>query len=281
MSGNISIWGHRGCKGAGNPPENSLAAFAAAIEQGADGIELDVFLTRDGHLVVFHDDNLERMTSLHGPITARTLNELRKVRLKDSSGGTSDEHIPALDQVVDLVQRWRTGAHASSDESARAEKFVVNIETKGSGIAAHVARAIEQRLKQGWKSQNFLNSSFDMTSLREMRATLPAVPLGALFGGSALPWDISPEALRKRIEAVRDLEPETVNITYPSLKQPGALELIGKSGARPVAWTSGEKHPDTLSAREQRELAEFLGMNSITMITDYPGPVRRLLTKNR
>src|ERR1041385_827193 len=53
MNAAIQVWGHRGCRGSGNPPENSLEAFQAAIDQGADGFELDVFLTRDDQLVIF------------------------------------------------------------------------------------------------------------------------------------------------------------------------------------------------------------------------------------
>jgi glycerophosphoryl diester phosphodiesterase len=277
MGSEVAVWGHRGCKGRGNPPENSLAAFAAAIGQGAHGIELDVFLTHDGHLVVFHDDTLERMTNLRGPITVRTLSELQAARLKDASGAPTDERIPTLDQVLDLVARWRSGDKAGGEERARAERFVVNIETKGTGIAIHVARAVEQRLAQGWTPRNFLNSSFDMASLGEMRSALPAVPIGALFAGPAEPWDIGLAELARRIESARALEPDTVNVTYPSLRQAGAPELIAKSGARPVAWTSNEKHPEALSADERRSMAEFLRANGATMITDYPGAMLRVL----
>jgi len=61
---NPLVWGHRGSRGRGNPPENSLGAFRAALDCGAGGIELDVQLTRDGVPVVFHDAALRRMTGV-------------------------------------------------------------------------------------------------------------------------------------------------------------------------------------------------------------------------
>jgi glycerophosphoryl diester phosphodiesterase len=66
---------HRGASA--SAPENTLAAFELAMQQGADAFELDVRLTRDGAPVVIHDATLERTTSLTGPVRARTLAELR------------------------------------------------------------------------------------------------------------------------------------------------------------------------------------------------------------
>ena len=66
---------HRGASA--SAPENTLAAFELAVQQGADAFELDVRLTRDGAPVVIHDTTLERTTSLTGLVRARTLAELR------------------------------------------------------------------------------------------------------------------------------------------------------------------------------------------------------------
>ena len=71
------VFAHRG--GSGLAPENTLAAFDQGLSLGADGLELDVHLSRDGHVVVHHDECLERTTSGTGPIAARSLQELAKV----------------------------------------------------------------------------------------------------------------------------------------------------------------------------------------------------------
>ena len=89
------IIAHRGDTGAA--PENTLAAFRAAGEAGATGIELDVHLSSDGQLVVIHDDTLERTTSGSGPVHALSARELQDL----SVGGTS-ERIPLLHEVLAL-----------------------------------------------------------------------------------------------------------------------------------------------------------------------------------
>ena len=66
---------HRGASA--SAPENTLPAFELAVEQGADALELDVRLTRDGAAVVIHDDTLDRTTDLTGPVRAHTLADLR------------------------------------------------------------------------------------------------------------------------------------------------------------------------------------------------------------
>jgi glycerophosphoryl diester phosphodiesterase len=70
---------HRGASG--YAPENTRAAFDLAIEMGADKIETDVQLSRDGHLVLFHDTNLDRASDGHGPLADRTLSELQQLDL--------------------------------------------------------------------------------------------------------------------------------------------------------------------------------------------------------
>jgi glycerophosphoryl diester phosphodiesterase len=75
------VFAHRG--GAALAPENTLAAFANGIALGADGIELDVRASRDGRVVVHHDQTLERTTRLHGPLAARTAAELAAVSVPE------------------------------------------------------------------------------------------------------------------------------------------------------------------------------------------------------
>ena len=78
-------------------PENSLKAFAHAVDAGY-GIELDVRMTRDGHVVVFHDRDLKRMTGVNGRIEDKTLRDVRRLHLNNTN-----ERIPLLSQVLRLV----------------------------------------------------------------------------------------------------------------------------------------------------------------------------------
>ncbi|OGP71828.1 MAG: hypothetical protein A2Z73_07300 [Deltaproteobacteria bacterium RBG_13_60_28] len=92
----VNIIGHRGA--AAEEPENTLRGFKRALDVGAAGVELDVHLTRDGWLAVIHDETLERTTNGRGRVRDFTLAELQKL------DAGQREHIPALEEVVELVQ---------------------------------------------------------------------------------------------------------------------------------------------------------------------------------
>lgn len=81
----VKIWAHRGASACA--PENTLPAFALAMEQGADGIELDVHLTRDGELVVIHDEELDRTTNGHGLVKDCTLAQLQALCADNGMAG--------------------------------------------------------------------------------------------------------------------------------------------------------------------------------------------------
>jgi len=87
---------HRGLHGAG-VLENTLGAARAAVDANC-AIEVDLQLTADNEVVVFHDDTLDRLTAATGPLAARTLADLKRVSLR----GT-DERIPTLQELLDLV----------------------------------------------------------------------------------------------------------------------------------------------------------------------------------
>jgi glycerophosphoryl diester phosphodiesterase len=277
MENIIAIWGHRGCRGIGNPPENSLKAFESAIMQGADGVELDVLCSKDHQLVVFHDDDLARMTDGEGMVASRTLAELRQLRLRDSSGALSDATIPTLEDVVGAIQRLCAERSAID--------FVVNIEIKAGQdprVTTLVVEIIKRECLHGaWKASSLQVSSFDMAMLRRIRSSAPDIPVGVLLDGGEEPRDIGEEMLEQRLREVRDLEPDSINITLPSIT-PRAVEMIRSMDALPIAWTCNEVHPDALSALEQRALATTILNSGIAcLITDYPCAMRRLLNSTQ
>ncbi len=95
---NHRSFAHRGFHSASQlVPENSIPAFKEALKRHL-GIELDVHLTRDGKVVVFHDDDLSRMCKTQGTIESMTYEELRHLHL-----GNTSEHIPLLTEVLSLV----------------------------------------------------------------------------------------------------------------------------------------------------------------------------------
>ena len=97
------IFAHRGASG--YAPENTLEAFALAITQGADGIELDVQLTKDGIPVVIHDETIDRVTEKKGWVKDYTLKELKELTvLKNKFPEYSAAKIPTLEEVLDAVK---------------------------------------------------------------------------------------------------------------------------------------------------------------------------------
>ena len=96
------IWGHRGASG--YAPENTLPAFKMAADMGADGVELDIQMTKDGVIVVCHDETIDRTSSGKGWLKDFTFDELR--RLDFSNGNTAYEgvQIPTMEEVFDLLE---------------------------------------------------------------------------------------------------------------------------------------------------------------------------------
>jgi len=116
---------HRGANA--YAPENTLAAFHLAAEQGADAIECDVRATADGHLVVIHDASLDRTTDRRGRIDALTLDEVRRADAGGRRGQTfAGERVPTLEEVLALARG----------------RLLVDIELKVAGVEAQVVEQV-------------------------------------------------------------------------------------------------------------------------------------------
>jgi len=135
-------------------PENTLAAFRLALEQGADGIELDVRRTRDGHLVVIHDATLERVAGKPGEVSALPLETLRGLDIG------SGERIPTLAEVLALAKTH----------------LLVDIELKVAGIEPVVLDLVREA---GMEPQ-VLITSFLEDAVAAVRQAAPHVPAGLL-----------------------------------------------------------------------------------------------------
>ncbi len=98
----VKIFAHRGASGA--YPENTLVAFREAVRMGADAIELDVQLSRDRELIVFHDETLERTTGLSGRVIDWKLAAIQKMDVGERYAPEfAGEHIPSLQEVFEAV----------------------------------------------------------------------------------------------------------------------------------------------------------------------------------
>lgn len=146
-------YGHRGLWAKSGIPENSLAAFRAACDQGL-GIEFDVRPSADGEIMVFHDETLSRMTSADGNFADQTKDDLKTLTLKDTA-----EHIPTLQEVLDswnskaplLVEMKIDGA---TDPAAFAMSVAAMLESYTAPAAAmsfdwRAVRALPDTLQRG------------------------------------------------------------------------------------------------------------------------------------
>jgi glycerophosphoryl diester phosphodiesterase len=155
------VFGHRGASA--RAPENTMRSFAMALDEGADGVELDVRLAGCGTVVVAHDPDLSRVAGAPAVVARHTVQELAAF---DVGGG---ERIPTLDDVIDLV-RGRDGR--------------INIELKGD-VPSRLAtcRALAKLLarRSSPDRAGLFLSSFRPEMLTAMRALGAGLPVGFLF----------------------------------------------------------------------------------------------------
>ena len=149
-------YAHRGLHGNG-VPENSLAAFSLACENGF-GMELDVQLSRDGQVMVFHDYTLTRMTGVEKKLCELDAAQLQSLSLKDT-----DQAIPTFRQVLELVNGMTP----------------LLIELKGESLNVELCQKVADLLKDYQGA--YCMESFNPLLVREIRKLLPHVPCGQLY----------------------------------------------------------------------------------------------------
>lgn len=99
----VMIFAHRG-DWRNAPAENSLLAYQRCIDEGIDGIEIDLQMTRDGVLVVMHDETLDRTTTGKGKVCDYTLEELKNLYLLSPIGVVTRQRIPTFEEVLELAK---------------------------------------------------------------------------------------------------------------------------------------------------------------------------------
>lgn len=146
---------HRGASA--QSPENTMLAFRRAIEMGVDYLELDVQVTRDGEIVVMHDETLERTTNGKGFVHEHTLEQIREL---DAGSG---ERVPRLSEVCDL---------------ARANHIRLCVEIKGvdEGASVEIANVVVAALKRTDPPACTILTSFFQDTLRRVKNIEPRFP---------------------------------------------------------------------------------------------------------
>lgn len=243
------IWAHRGASG--TLPENTMAAFELAIQQGADGIELDVQRTADGVLVVCHDEEILRLTCQNGSIAGMTFEQLRRLNFAAHMPDASPQRLPALADVLDLV---------------RPTGLTIDIELKNATVLCPGLEDDVLRLLIEWKmTERVQLASFNHYSLvecirliREMNLSIPCGP--QYFCGFFEPWHY---AVRNGFAAIHPL--------YANLRIPGLVTRCHDAGIAVNAWT--------IDQPEHIAMAVQLGVDAvITNVPDQAIQIRNTLS---
>lgn len=193
------VWGHRGAMDFA--PQNTLESFVLAQEQGADGVELDVQLTKDGVLVVFHDAWVDDLTDGKGPLANLPWAVVRKLDAGSHLGrGWAGARIPTLEEVLSTLDSrmtvnielktalseetwwdpWRTALLGPQKLS---EALLERARHEAGPLALEVARVLGPM-----PPPRFLLSSFDPLALEAVEPLLPTVPRGFLHSRKGR-WD--------------------------------------------------------------------------------------------
>jgi glycerophosphoryl diester phosphodiesterase len=243
---------HRG--GALLWPENSLLAFRNAIALGADFLELDVHLSRDGEVVVIHDATLPRTTTGVGAVHDLRLAQLRALSLKDKDGRVTDEAIPSLDDVARLAGPTPLGFLLELKVDERRARY--------PGIEEKVFAILDRH----GLTMRAVVMSFEPETVRRVRELRPEVRAGALY---------SPRTLKERRLSVGSAIDELwscggafVGLQH-SLVSAESLASARARGLLLGAWTVNE-------ADSMRRLID-LGVG--VLITDRPDLAKKLLNR--
>lgn len=206
---------HRGASAVA--PENTLAAFKEAVRLGADMIELDVRLSSDGAVMVFHDRNLSRTTDGNGPVEERTLAELRQL---DAGSWFSDkftgEVIPTLEEVIRTIFPGRIEVCIEIKIDKEREELRDKL----------VAGTLEIIERTRFHDRTFL-ASFDRESLRISKAACPEIRTGLIFNKDEV-WT---ECAEEGYAGIDVLSARWNIVIAPR------VTAVHRAGRKVIAWT--------------------------------------------
>jgi len=200
--------GHRGAKG--HIAENTIASIHKAIELGADGIEIDVFQCKSGEIVLFHDKTLEKLTNGDGNIEDKNLEELRKLKVLNSSYS-----IPTLEEVLKSIGK----------------DVFLNIELKGRNTAEGSLNLIKKYIERNKiEFNNILFSSFNWEELKDLRSLSDKVQLALITEQDPL----------LAIDYALKLKAVAINPNYKDLNEQ-IISKINEKGLKIYTWTVNSK----------------------------------------
>ena len=219
----------------GHALENTIESVKKAIELNVDGIEIDVFKSKNGEIVVYHDPFLSRLSNSNAFIEQISLDSIKNVELK---GGLS---IPTLKEVIDVVP----------------EKIFLNIELKGSNTALETNEIIIEYLREfNLPPSKFIISSFRWDELKKFRDLNRYIPIAILV-----------DSLYKIDNAIKLAKEINAIALNPNNK------FITKKIVNKIQSNNIKVFPYTINAPKNIKRMKLMGVDAI--ITDYPERINK------
>jgi glycerophosphoryl diester phosphodiesterase len=195
---NLLLAGHRGASA--HEPENTIRSFRAAVDLGANAVELDIRATKNGKLVVIHDSKVNRTTNGKGRVSKMTLSEIRKL------DAGMEELIPTLEEAV----AWAKG------------RATLLVEFKEPGLEARAVKIFRGK-------KDILAISFFQTVLEELKCLDPRIKTGLLF-------DSKPRHLDEFLSACQQLKISWI-LGKVKLINRKLVDKAHEKGLKVLAWT--------------------------------------------
>ncbi|EJP6472893.1 glycerophosphodiester phosphodiesterase [Clostridium botulinum] len=237
------ILAHRGASA--YAPENTMVAFKKAIDMNADGIELDVHLSKDGRIVIIHDEKVDRTTNGKGEVKDFTLDELKKL---DAGFWFSDEYegerIPTLEELLKLINNTN---------------IYLNIEIKaGYRIYPNIEEKVIDMIEKYKILDRVIISSFDHYSLVRVKEINLNIKTGMLYEAALYePWDYA-----------RSIKVEALHPNYITLTK----KFIDKANINNL-----EINPYTVN--DENHMERLIKSKVTSVITNYPDKAHQIISK--
>ncbi|MCY8725317.1 glycerophosphodiester phosphodiesterase [Bacillus inaquosorum] len=240
------IFAHRGASG--QFPENTMLAFEKGIEAGADGIELDVQLTKDGRIVVIHDERLDRTTSLKGFVKDTAYDVIKTANTAANHNQTdSDIKVPLLEDVLSWAEK---------------KNFLINIELKNSVIRYEgMEEKVLEAVKRFNIEERIILSTFNHESLALCARIAPHIERAVLTSDVLY-------------QADRYITSIPASGYHPKLNSPATADKVLKK----MRNSSIKVRPYTVNRPEDMKRLFEAGADGI--FTDFPAKALALL-KNK
>ena len=233
-------------------PENSLLAFRNALALGADFVEFDVHLSRDGEVVVIHDATLDRTTTGSGPVRDRTLAELKALRLKDRSGAVTAETVPTLDEVTATVAPARRRMLLEIKVDAAKARY--------PGIEEKVLAILDRHAM----AASTVVMAFEAPTWRRVRELRPDIATCALYSARM----IRRAGLAAELDALRAAGVGYIGVEHAAVDAAVVAEAR-RAGIGVGAWT----------VNDPADMQRVIGTGAAILITDQPDVAKTLLKR--